>query len=46
MRVVGFGLGNLHGIEELKMYTNGRIVPRFITTTYVLTTTKYICKYF
>jgi len=46
MRVVGFVLDDLHGIGELKMYTNAIIVPMFITTTHVSTTTKFICKYF
>jgi hypothetical protein len=46
MRVVGFVLDGLHGIGELKMYTNGRTIPTFRTTTYVSTTTKSICKYF
>ncbi len=32
---MGFVFDNLHGIGEFKMYTNGRTVPTFRTTTYV-----------
>jgi hypothetical protein len=35
----------LHGIGELKTFTNGRITLKVITNTYVSTTTKYVCKY-
>ncbi len=45
MSVVGFVLDDLHGIGELKMYTNAITVLMFKTTTYVSTTTKFICKY-
>ncbi len=45
MGAMGFVLNHLHGIGELKTFTNGRITLKVITNTYVSTTTKYVCKY-
>jgi hypothetical protein len=44
MGAMGFVLNHLHGIGGLKTFTNGRTILKVITT-YVSTTTKYVCKY-
>jgi hypothetical protein len=41
MRAMGFVLDCLHSIGEFNTFTNGRMAPKIITTTYVSTTTKY-----
>jgi hypothetical protein len=37
-------LEHLHGIGDLKMFMNGKMAPKVITTTYVWTTTKFVYK--
>ncbi len=44
MKVVGCVLDYLHGIDNLKIFTNGRMTPKVITTTSVVTITKSTCK--
>jgi hypothetical protein len=35
MKAMAFVLDYLHGIGKLKMFTNGRMIPKVKTTTYV-----------
>jgi len=44
MKAVGFELEHLHGIGDLKMFMNGKMAPKVITTTNVWTTTKFVYK--
>ncbi len=44
MRAMGFLLIACMVLVNLKQFTNGRTTLKVITTTYVSTTTKYVCK--